>query len=294
MVLPYGTRQIFELQCRECAWWEGPVSSDLDDPRGLEQVGLCANPLAVNGMPPLLSAHETCPGFEPEGGYPDYSEDDGEEMMWGSSSEILDLATAIGLIEEGRIERPGKNALANLPFQTITAEGITFLSQYEYDNIGLGVSHLTRPISEVLSKWGISVIRFLNPVALDPDGFEPFRFSDIEFYFWGGVTGLSVDVARILATCTGSLMLPRINMTVEVAEALSHCKADASLSLIGENSHELLRYLGQYQGERLLLTFHIPLDDSAMEALCSNPKRSTERLERDDYDAFQVLSVLKP
>lgn len=270
------------------------MSGDLEYPRVLEQVGLCANPLAMNSMPPLLSAHETCPGFEPAGGYPDYSGDDGEEMMWGSSSEILDLATAIDLIEEGRIERPGKNASANLPFQTITAEGITFLSQYEYHNIGLAVTDLTRPISEVLSKWGVSVIRFLNPVALDPDGFEPFRFSDIEFYFWGGVTGLNIAVARILATCTGSLMLPQINITREVAEALSHCKADASLSLIGEHSHEVLNHLAQYQGERLLLTFHTPLDDSAMEALCSNPKRSMKRLERDDYEAFQVLSVLKP
>lgn len=293
MILPYGTRQIFELPCKECAWWDGSESGLLDDSKFGAPMGPCANPLAVNGMPPLLSAHKGCPGFEPRQ-YPNYSEDDVEEVMWGSSSEILDLATAIDLIEEGRIERPGKDACANLPFQTITAEGITFLSQYEYHNIGLAVTDLTRPISEVLSQWGISVIRFLNPVALDPDGFEPFRFSDIEFYFWGGVTGLNIAVARILATCTGSLMLPQINITREVAEALSHCRADASLSLVGEHSHEVLHHLAQYQGERLLLTFHTPLDDSAMDALSSNPKRIMERLERDDSEAFQVLSVLKP
>lgn len=292
MVSLYGTRQKFESQCTECAWWEGLESGESDDPALVEQAKPCTNPLAVNGMPPLLSAHEECPGFEPRH-YPDYSEGDGQDLLWGSSSEILDLATAIDLIEEGRIERPGNQACANLPFQTVTAEGITFLSQYEYHSIGLGVTHLTRPVSEVLSKWGISVIRFLNPVALDTDGFEPFRFSDIEFYFWGGITGLNADVARILATCTGSLMLPDITITDEVAEALSTCKADASLSLLGKHSHEALRHLAQYQGERLLLTFDAPLDKFGMDTLCSNPKRSVERLEREDCESFQVLSVLK-
>lgn len=292
MVLPYGTRQKFELQCKECAWWEGSESSKSSGSEFAAQMGLCSNPLAVSGMPPILSAHKACPLFE-RGQYPDYSEDSDPDVMWGSPSEILDLPTAINLIEEGRIERPGENARANLPFQIVTAEGITFLSQYEYHNIGLGVNHLTRSVSEVLSKWGVSEIRFLNPVALDLDGFEPFRYSGIEFYFWGGVTGLNVEVARILATCTGSFMLGEINLTDDVAEALSHCKAGASLSLVGKYSHIALQHLARYQGERLLLTFDAPLDESAMRALCSNPNRNVERLERDDCDCFQVLSVLR-
>lgn len=295
MVLPYGTRQKFELQCEECEWWEGSVSGDLDDPRVLAQLGRCANPHAVNGMPPLLSAHETCPGFESEGGYPDYSvEKDGEGIWWGSSSDILDVDLAIKLIHEGRIERPGKQACGNLPFQIVTVEGIAYLSQYEYANIGLAITRLTRPLSEALVEWGVSVLRFLNPLQLDEDGLEPFRNSGIEFNFWGGITGLNREVAQILATCTGSLFLPGVTLSTEVAEALARCRADASLHLVGEHGKEVLRHLAQFQGERLLLTFDTPLDTAAMDIFCSNPKRTTETLERDDYDAFQVLSVLKP
>lgn len=292
MAIPYGTRQIFDLQCEKCVWWECSKNCDAEASPFVGQLGTCA--IAENGMPPLLSAHERCPGFEPVGGYPDYSEEDDEDFIWwGSSSEVLDLELAIKLIQEGRIERPGKQASANLPFQTVTVEGIMFLSQYEYANIGLAITRLSRPLSEVLVTWGVSVLRFLNPVQLDADGLEPFRNSGIEFNFWGGITGLNREVAQILATCTGSLLLPGITLSTEVAEALACCRADASLSLVGEHGHEVLRHLAQFQGERVLLTFDTPLDSAAMDILCSNPKRTTEKLERDDHDAFQVLSVLK-
>lgn len=290
MAIPYGTRQVFELQCKECAWWEGLETTEADIP----QVGLCGNPLAVNGMPPLLSAYETCPGFEPEGGYPDYSDEDGgERTLWGSSTDVLDVDLAIKLIQEGCIERPGKQASAMLPFQIVTVEGIVFLSQYEYARIDLAITRLSRPLSEALVAWGVSVLWFHNPLQLDADGLEPFRNLDIEFNFWGGISGLNREVAQILATCTGSLLLPGITLSTEVAEALACCRADASLSLVGEHGHEVLRHLAQFQGERVLLTFDKPLDSVVMDILCSNSKRTTERLERDDHDAFQVLSVLK-